>query len=35
VLETGVITVSGTGKELLTSLILKKAYLGKWENNGK
>ena len=34
-LETGVITVSGTGKELLTSLILKKAYLGKWENNGK
>ena len=35
VLETGVITVSGTGKELFTSLILKKAYLGKWENNGK
>ena len=35
VLETGVITVSCTGKELFTSLILKKAYLGKWENNGK
>lgn len=35
VLETGMITLSGTGEELLSSKSVQEAYLGKRENNRK
>ena len=32
VMETGLITLSGTGKELAASEAVRKAYLGGWQN---